>query len=763
MPSQVSSQRPVRPSRIAFRTHRCASFAPRAQAAHLAHETRAEGEGRRDQWSSEVRRRSSVGPRHRTHFGSPRVVARPREGLPVRPPSRPRDAGSSLLRHDRPRQEQDGSHIKPMSISSTTRRISPPPPAGAATPCRNQQMSWPASSRSRRARQRAAGGLQPAALRWRPPTPIDDDGTASFRSMKLLADEHTFTRGSGGHPVQLQRFLDHVEDTILTVDDCRSHPGSATTAPAGAHVRLPGARVQRLDLLIPSLAVTRPRRDARRTRRVTIEKPGGSTLRARARVAHGRRTLFDAELRHGGRARSATTSSSSACATSRSACRTSRHCARARRVIERSSRTRPRRSSCSTSIAASSSTRTKTPSSYSSCRARSCSCEGPKLCARTFQSDGLPSAGLHRSYVERTLRGARPVFEWPHRDGQGNDVPCEVRPRFDLPSSKHRLIRASIHDNGARRKPDTARVRRASRARSGSPPMRRSRRRCWPSERPSSTPLRPGVVGLLDTDANTLNLVAGCGCRPLSATSAQLPVGPRDGSCGVADRPAGKSSSRDIASDPLWDHLATGASRRRARLLVHPDPYRRRSRASARSRCISTRRAGPLKHDFELMARLHRSSPASRSTASTTRKRSGAARRATVACSRTSSTASTGPTPTGASNRPILHWSTCSGFASAEELLALPSTSALFVDPAERERVVAALHEDGMVRSAEYQLRRRDGPIITVVENAACCAPSMAPSSVTKARWPTSASARQSRCSSPRRRRRRSGDAAVDR
>ena len=58
------------------------------------------------------------------------------------------------------------------------------------------------------------------------------------------------------------------------------------------------------------------------------------------------------------------------------------------------------------------------------------------------------------------------------------------------------------------------------------------------------------------------------------------------------------------------------------------------------------------------------------------------------------------------------------GFESAEELLALPSTSQLYVDPADRERVVAALQEDGMVRSAEYELRRRDGQIITVVENA---------------------------------------------
>ena len=79
---------------------------------------------------------------------------------------------------------------------------------------------------------------------------------------------------------------------------------------------------------------------------------------------------------------------------------------------------------------------------------------GPEALCPEFQSDGLPSAGLHRSYVERALRGGRPVFEWLHRDGQGKDIPCEVR-FIRLPSSKQRLIRASILDNGARRQADT--------------------------------------------------------------------------------------------------------------------------------------------------------------------------------------------------------------------------------------------------------------------------------------------------------------------
>ena len=74
--------------------------------------------------------------------------------------------------------------------------------------------------------------------------------------------------------------------------------------------------------------------------------------------------------------------------------------------------------------------------------------------------------------------------------------------------------------------------------------------------------------------------------------------------------------------------------------------------------------------------------------------------------------------PAGASSRRIPRWSACSASSAPRICSRCRPPSQLYVDPADRERVVAALHEDGMVRSAEYELRRRDGQIITVVENA---------------------------------------------
>jgi diguanylate cyclase (GGDEF)-like protein/PAS domain S-box-containing protein len=58
------------------------------------------------------------------------------------------------------------------------------------------------------------------------------------------------------------------------------------------------------------------------------------------------------------------------------------------------------------------------------------------------------------------------------------------------------------------------------------------------------------------------------------------------------------------------------------------------------------------------------------------------------------------------------------GFDAPADLLALPDTSPLYVDPGQRAAIIARLHAEGEVRNAEYELRRRDGRVISVLENA---------------------------------------------
>lgn len=72
-----------------------------------------------------------------------------------------------------------------------------------------------------------------------------------------------------------------------------------------------------------------------------------------------------------------------------------------------------------------------------------------------FQPDGRPSQEAIIDYDNQALAGNVPVFEWVHRNGDGQDIPCEVR-LVRLPAAGRNLLRASITDISARKKAEEA-------------------------------------------------------------------------------------------------------------------------------------------------------------------------------------------------------------------------------------------------------------------------------------------------------------------
>ncbi|MEM7278570.1 MAG: EAL domain-containing protein, partial [Pseudomonadota bacterium] len=68
---------------------------------------------------------------------------------------------------------------------------------------------------------------------------------------------------------------------------------------------------------------------------------------------------------------------------------------------------------------------------------------GPKGISPEYQMDGTLSFGRERGYVKRALEGGQPVFEWLHLDGNGAEIPCEVR-FSHLPSATAKLLRVSV-------------------------------------------------------------------------------------------------------------------------------------------------------------------------------------------------------------------------------------------------------------------------------------------------------------------------------
>lgn len=83
---------------------------------------------------------------------------------------------------------------------------------------------------------------------------------------------------------------------------------------------------------------------------------------------------------------------------------------------------------------------------------------GPAEFSPEYQPDGRRSDVAAPEYIKRAIEGETPVFEWMHRDAQGEKIPCEVR-LSRLPDPDRILIRGTIMDIRDRKKAEELRER----------------------------------------------------------------------------------------------------------------------------------------------------------------------------------------------------------------------------------------------------------------------------------------------------------------
>ena len=342
---------------------------------------------------------------------------------------------------------------------------------------------------------------------------------------------------------------------------------------------------------------------------------------------------------------------------------------------------------------------------------------GPETLSPEFQNDGLLSAGLNMGYIERALKGGRPVFEWLHCDAAGQHIPCEVR-FIQLPSSKHRLIRASIIDIAARRRADTLAYgeRRVLELIAANAPIERTLQAVVRLVEQ----LHPAVGAallLLDDSGAELKLAAATGL-PTGITDllAKTVVGLRNGSCGAAVSLGRQVVVRDVAVDSLCvafagDLLAAGihaccstpivtaGDRIHGTLTIYFDSAR-----------------GPNTEEIDLITRLTQlAGIAIRRKQDETALRDSEARFRALFDNVVDGVYQAKPDGELLSVNPALVQML--DYEDAQEL-GRCNMAELFIEPKERERLVAELTSYGRVRNYEYRMRTRSGRAIVVMENS---------------------------------------------
>ena len=548
----------------------------------------------------------------------------------------------------------------------------------------------------------------------------DDERRGVVRSMKLLADETSaLTREvRESAAAQLQVILDHVKDAIITVDESGCIETLNSTGERVFGYDEDAVRGRGLDLLLPSLARRRNLTESLEELAESLEDTQVDLAPRETKAQRKDGTLFDAELGVS-KVRLDRNEVYVVCLRDTSdrkrveaAIRESE--ARYRTLVENAPEAivvldvdLGRFVDCNeNAVHFFRMTREELLSS------------GPERVSPPVQADGTPSFGVARGHIDRALAGDAPCFEWTHCDALGQEIPCEVR-LVRLPSSSSRLIRGSITDITERKRAEFLAMgeRRVFERITGNADLPDTLEAiAETAER--VTPDAVCSVSLYDVTGNVLRLAAGRRLpQHFQLALEAVEVGPRNGSCAAAVYLQRQVVVGEIARDALWEELRAPALAAGLRACWSTPIWASDGRILGTVALYFHQPRSPLPRDFELTGRL-----TALAGIAIERAQAEDALRASEARFRTlfenvveGVYRATTDGRLESANPALVDML---GYDSIEELLALPTTVDLYVDPGAREQVLATLHRDGRVRNAEFELHRRDGSLITVVSNA---------------------------------------------
>ncbi len=343
---------------------------------------------------------------------------------------------------------------------------------------------------------------------------------------------------------------------------------------------------------------------------------------------------------------------------------------------------------------------------------------GPEAISPTRQSDGSFSFGSERGYIERALRGGSPVFEWLHQDAEGHEIPCEVR-LILLPSAGRRLIRASIIDIAARKEAEIMAhgERRVLELIAANAPLGKTlaavvrvMERIFPET--------CCAIMLLEDHGARLRLAAKARLPAAAVGVLQnVPVGLQAGSCAAAASLGRQVIARDIGRDALWAERGAALLGAGLKACCSTPIVTATDRVHGTFGVYYDSERSPRTAELDVISRLTQLAGIALK-----RKQDEVALRVSEARFRelfenvVDGVYQATPEGDLISANPALV--RMLGYDDELELKRAGRTITHYVQPKDRERLIATLETEGQLRDFEYALRRRDGTVIVVVENS---------------------------------------------
>jgi diguanylate cyclase (GGDEF)-like protein/PAS domain S-box-containing protein len=343
---------------------------------------------------------------------------------------------------------------------------------------------------------------------------------------------------------------------------------------------------------------------------------------------------------------------------------------------------------------------------------------GPDALSPTTQPDGSPSFGSGLAYLEKALKGDQPIFEWMHKDAHGRQFPCEVR-LSRLPDKDRGLVRMSITDITDRKRNEEiayAQNKILEMIASSTPFDRTLRSICRCTERISSS-MRVSVM-MLDIK-NQLLSVHQAPSLPdkFKARLTRVKVDADSITCGAAVFGVSDKIVTNISTDEGWAGLRRQAEKYGIAACWSFPVYGNAGLIIGTLDVYLDTPRGPSTDELDKISRMVRLAGIAikRHLDEHKLKSSEARYRGLFENVVDGVYIATQEGDLITVNPALVEML---GYGSAEELKNAGRTTMLYVNPIDRERVLARLEAQGFVKNFEYRLRRKDGSEIVVLENS---------------------------------------------